>query len=290
VAASELPLLQVIEYFLEDSALALSKATMYNYRYNLQEFSGSMAGLGVASLHEVTPVQIRKYLVNAQDDGYSKAAVHQRYRVVRRLFSWCVAQSFITTDPMVAVRKPAKPKPVPYHLPIGQVETVLAACANTTHPVRDQAIVYLLLDTGLRRAELASVLLTDLNLQDRLVTVRLGKGGKGRLVPISSLAAHVLAEWLVDRPSDIGDRLFGLTGAGLQMLLYRLSKHTGVHVFCHALRHTFATLYGGDVQDLQKILGHAEVSTTAEIYRFRENAGLVRFHDERSPVTLLAKK
>jgi site-specific recombinase XerD len=49
-------------------------------------------------------------------------------------------------------------------------------------------------------------------------------------------------------------------------------------------------MYGGDVQDLQKILGHSEVGTTAEIYSHRESAGLVRFHDDRSPMAQLGKK
>jgi integrase len=196
----------------------------------------------------------------------------------------------VTTNPVLKVRRPSLPKPAPKALSLDDVHQVVAACAGTTHPDRNKAILALLLDTGLRRAELAALQVGDVDLPARLVTVRLGKGGKGRRVPISSMCAHVLAEWLVARPVELGNSFFGLKGNGLQMLFRRLAARSGVHFFCHALRHTFATLYEGDVQDLQKILGHSEVSTTAEIYRCRETVGLVRVHDERSPLARIEIK
>jgi site-specific recombinase XerD len=278
------PLNQAIEYFLEDSALGLASTTLRNYRYNLAEFSSFVGELQVATLQDVSAVHVRKYLVGVKDKGYSAWAVHQRYRVVGRLLRWCLEQGYLSVDVMRMVRCPAKPRPVPYSLSLVDLRKLMAAAGATNNPERDCAIVVLLLDTGLRRAELAGLLLLDLDFDARLVTVRVGKGGKGRRVPISSQCVQSLAAWRVVRPSDLGDSFFGLSGDGLHMLFLRLRAKCGVHVYCHALRHTFATLYRGDVQDLQKILGHADVSTTAEIYRFRETAALVRFHDERSPV------
>jgi site-specific recombinase XerD len=276
--------------FLQDSALALSRATMANYSYNLARFVGFVAARGAAGVADVSPSHLREYLNDLQKQNYSAATVNQAYRVLRTFFGWCLRESLLTADPMARVRRPKLSRPVPVHLSMDDVERLIAACASTTNPDRNKAIVVVFLDTGLRRAELASLELTDVDIPARLLTVRLGKGRKGRRVPLSSAVAHILAEWLVARPGALGDSLFGLTGHGLMMLLRRLAAKSGVHVFCHALRHTFATLYTGDVQDLQKILGHSEVSTTAEIYSHRESAGLVRFHDERSPMAHLGKK
>jgi site-specific recombinase XerD len=276
--------------FLQDSALALSKATMDNYRFNLARFARFVAERNVAGVGEVSALHLREYLNALQQAHYSASTVHQAYRVLRTFFGWCMREGLLSADPVARVRRPKLSRPVPVHLSMADVERLVAACARTTKPDRDKAIVVLFLDTGLRRAELAGLELNDIDIPARLVTVRLGKGRKGRRVPLSSWVAHILAEWLVAHPSALGSSLFGLKGHGLMMLLRRLSAKSGVRVYCHALRHTFATHYGGDVQDLQMILGHSEVSTTAEIYSHRESAGLVRFHDERSPMAQLGKK
>lgn len=276
--------------FLQDSALALSKATIYNYRFNLARFAGFVAERGIVGVADVSPLHLRAYLNSLQQQNYSAATVHQAFRVLRTFFGWCQREGLLAADPVARVRRPKLSKPVPVHLSMADIERLIAACDSTTNPERNRTIVILFLDNGMRRAELAGLELADIDIPARLVTVRLGKGRKGRRVPLSSWAAHVLAEWLVARPSALGSSLFGLTGPGLMMLLRRLSAKSGVRVYCHALRHTFATLYGGDVQDLQKILGHSEISTTAEIYSHRESAGLVRFHDDRSPMAAFGKK
>jgi site-specific recombinase XerD len=279
---------QVISSYLDDAALGISPNTLDIYRWNLAQMADHLSGVGVKSLRRVTPEHLRSFLLHLKEHGYRDATVHQHYRGMKTFFGWCVRQGYLTLDPMARVRAPRLPAPVHNRLDFEKIEKVLEAAKRTQQPERDYAIVVLLLDTGIRREELVSLAPDDVHLAEHVVAVRQGKGAKGREVPLSDVAAKALADWLAVRLPDTHG-LFGIkTGSGLYLFTSRLSRKVGFWFSPHDLRHTFATLYGGDVQDLQKILGHADVSTTASIYRHRGVSALVKVHDERSPVANLS--
>ncbi len=277
----------VVSSYLDDCALGLSPNTVESYRWNLDALIEFLSSLRVRSLLRVTADHLRAFFRHLQEQGYSPNTVHQHYRTVRAFFAWCIRQGYVSFSPVSVVRAPSRPRPVPVHLSASDVHKFIDAAKSTRNPERDYAIAMLFLDTGLRRAELVGLTVEDIDIPSRLVTVRLGKGAKGRKVPICSETSYGLAAWLVARPERVVG-LFGLKPAGVRQFVNRIARRAGLgHVYPHALRHTFATLYGGDVQDLQKILGHSDVSTTASIYRHRDASALVAVHDERSPVAHL---
>ncbi len=146
--------------------------------------------------------------------------------------------------------------------------------------VRDFAIVELLLGSGLRVSEACSLAIRDLHLQvgDPAIFVRNGKGGRARLVPISSRLAATLGAFIdrkrewgepleSDRPLFLGQHRVALTRFGMSKLwksalrAARLPDRWGIH----ATRHTFAVEVYRQTRDLrltQRLLGHASVVTT----------------------------
>ncbi len=183
-------------------------------------------------------------------------------------------------NPLRAVDIPKTAKTLPRYLTLEQSQQLLAAAASTTSefPERDYCMLTLLLNCGLRRAELAAINLRDIR-QDNTLRIH-GKGNKQRIVYLNEACQEAIAAYLKVRPRDgviDRDALF------LSRLKKRISLQ-GIHyvvkgylkqvdgaedMSTHKLRHTAATMmyqYGHvDIRVLQELLGHENLGTT-EIY------------------------
>jgi len=138
---------------------------------------------------------------------------------------------------------------------------------------RDQLLVHVGLNMGLRVSELCKLEVEHLDFTQRSCLVALGKGAKDRYVPIPEKLAARLQVWIGDRasgpvfPSAGGRRLAIRT---VQLRVKRLAKIAGItrNVKCHTLRHTFATRLietGADIRLVQELMGHSSLNTT-EVY------------------------
>ncbi len=154
----------------------------------------------------------------------------------------------------------------------------------------------MLLDTGLRLSELASLRVGDVRPDGTLHVM--GKGAKERIVPIGASARRALVRYLATRAAvAAGDPLFcgrwgpALTARGIQLAIARLGRRAAVGTRCspHTFRHTFARGYlvnGGDVFSLQQILGHATLDMVRRYVSLSE-ADLVARHRTASPADRL---
>jgi integrase/recombinase XerD len=132
--------------------------------------------------------------------------------------------------------------------------------------------------SGLRVSEIISIKINDLNFEAGFLRV-LGKGAKERIVPMNKRAANKIKKYMLElRPSLLKGRqspFLYLTGRGMPMTrqrfwqaLKKLGNLAGLKITPHSIRHSFAThlLDGGaDLRSVQKMLGHADISTT-QIY------------------------
>ena len=166
------------------------------------------------------------------------------------------------------------PKAAPRALEEGDVRKLLRA-AERRGSIRDQAILITLFATGLRLSELAALDLGDVALSARkgLVTVRDGKGGKHRVVPLNSQAREALQAWLDLRGPDAqtspavftGPSGKRLTDRAVDLVLRRIAADAGIPFSAHVARHTAATRLVRDGVDLvlvAEVLGHASLETT----------------------------
>lgn len=141
---------------------------------------------------------------------------------------------------------------------------------SVTPRTKDRALIALCGFCGLRSHEAVGVIREHLDLARRELTVSGGKGAKDRMVPISDMAfPYLVLAWLSTLPgayvvpkSDEGEQM---TPDGARAIIRRLGAKAGLEVSSHDLRATFATeVYGAtkDVLTVQRLLGHANVTTT----------------------------
>lgn len=221
-------------------------------------------------------------------------------QAVGRLFAYLVKEGRILMSPAAALpvrspRWPALPRTVEPH----EMDALVRVTDDET-PVglRDRAVLEVLFGCGLRRAELVGLDLYDLDLARGCVTVRRGKGGKSRTVPVAGAAHEALLEYLEHgRPALMSvhsDRALFLSSTGRRMntttlrdrvILYAAKARLTHPVTLHAFRHGFATSLirgGADVRHVQELLGHAEIDSTAR-YMHLQVADLVRVHGRSHP-------
>jgi site-specific recombinase XerD len=192
-------------------------------------------------------------------------------------FKWLVAEGCLDASPMASIAKPVVRFEEKQPLTPAQVKALLSAARRSLHPRRDEALVLLLLDTGIRSSELVGLKVKDVDLHARRCNV-LGKGNKLRAVHFGTTAGNALRIWLrqhggsPDDPLFLADKSGGavrpLTRSGLQKLLKRLGDAAGIQgTPCspHVLRRTFAVTWlrnGANVFSLQAMLGHSELRMT----------------------------
>jgi site-specific recombinase XerD len=217
---------------------------------------------------DISRADVQGYLEALFARGASASTAAGHYRRLQQLFRWLVEEQEITVSPIVGMRPPAIPEQPVAVLTEADIGKLIAACSGVSFEARrDEAIVRLFLDGGLRLSELVGLRLADVD-QDLEVVVVMGKGRRGRAVPFGARTGNALARYLrlrerhpSARPTDA---LFlgakgALTGSGIAQMLRRRAKDAGLdHLHPHQLRHTAAHRWmaaGGQEQDLMRIMG-----------------------------------
>lgn len=253
-----------------------------------------------------TPTLLRQYVVHVQGrmrkDGKPLAGstVTSYVQSVLAFVRWLVAEELIDRDITKNVRKPPPPHVEKQPLTDDELRSLLVAAKASTHPLRDYAILCLLIDTGLRAAELTSLTLACVSFEQQLILVRNGKGRKDRAVPFSlttgkAVRAYLHKERSPERQTDllfITDDGQALAIRSLHSLIRRLACVAGVdRAHPHLFRHTFAVHFlrnGGDSLMLQRLLGHSSLTMTNH-YVTMQTGDLVQGHLTASPLTSLTK-
>jgi integrase/recombinase XerD len=208
---------------------------------------------------------------------------HIRLGAVRAFFRWLTRQNVLLSNPASELELPKLGARLPSAvLTRTEVEKVLAqASPATAVGLRDRAILETLYATGVRRSELISLRLYDIDAERGTVMVRQGKGLKDRVIPIGERALGWIARYLDEvRPSLVmppDEGFLFLTSLGERLTpdfltqsvrRYVVSAEIGKSGSCHLFRHTMATLMlegGADVRYIQEMLGHAHLDST-EVY------------------------
>jgi site-specific recombinase XerD len=195
------------------------------------------------------------------------ATISVQYRALQQFFRWAVAEEEIPSSPMTKMRPPIVPEEPPAVLSADQIAKLIRACQGSGFLARrDLAILRLLLDTGMRRCELAGLKLDDLDMEQGTAVV-VGKFRRPRVVPFGRRTAQALDRYLrvrslhrlAFRPELWLGKGGTMSDSGLYQALKTRGKMAGVpEVFCHQMRHTFAHVWlseGGTEGDLMRLAG-----------------------------------
>lgn len=198
---------------------------------------------------------------------------------VRSFLSWLRDRGQILYDPLRAVPVPKREKRIPRAILTEEQVRQILNLFTTRRQLRRKAIVELFYSTGIRRSELLSLDIYDLQLKERVLFVRSGKGGKDRLLPLVKKSADVLSEYLHKHRHRAGEKTTALFLApdGTRMKSKAVEKLCQwirerlcmeIPLSAHVFRHSIATHLldrGMSIRCIQAFLGHADLSST-EIY------------------------
>jgi len=220
------------------------------------------------TLDELTRSAIIAWLGDLADAGRSTNTLSTRFRGLRRFCRWLVTEGILDASPMDGMEQPkGAPKPVPV-LTDDDVAALLKSCTGTTFADRrDQAILRVLFDCGIRISECARLTLADVDFDLEVLRV-VGKGRKVRVVPFGAKTARTLDRYLRERRrhrlAAESDALWlsqrgPLSVDGLDDRLRVRARQANVEgLHAHRFRHTAADAWlraGGGEQDLKRLMG-----------------------------------
>ena len=198
---------------------------------------------------------------------WKPTTAHNRYRGLHAFFKWTVAEGDLTVSPMDGMKPPQLPEqPVEVVRPEHLVRLLRTCEGRDFTSRRDTAIVLLLVDTGMRRAECVGMTLDDVDLDQRIVWV-LGKGRRPRALPIGRKTAQALDRYLRVReghrlahlPQVRVGRNGPMTPSGVYQVVHDRARAAGLPAMHpHQLRHAFATSWlaeGGNENELMLVAG-----------------------------------
>lgn len=268
-----------------------SDRTPTEYGRYAGHFAAMLAGQG-KTLAEATPADAHAFAYAPLPDRRrggapgrepGPASVNVRLAAVRSLYDFAARIGAVARNPADSVKRPRLPEPTPKGLTPAQVRALLAATPDTAGGERDRALILTAVLTGLRRAELIGLTAGALSCTDAgtpMYTVR-AKGGKLRYRELPAPAYDAIRAYLADagRPLETlapDERIFPITSQTLYTNLRRYGRAIGLDdLTVHTLRHTAAKLRrsaGASLEDVQAVLGHSSVATTARYLARLEGA------------------
>ena len=249
-----------------------SPATVKVYTQGVRTYLTWCTARGAAPM---TRTSLNTWIAEMLDAGAAAGTARTRQLAMRRFTGWLIAVGRLHADPFLGIKGSPQRQPLVTPLTDDELRALISTCTAPTHrphePLhhrRDEAIIRLMLETGIRAGELIALGADDVDLVAGLVTVRRGKGGGGRVIPIGPAVTRALYAYLDlrqhHRHADSTNLWLGERGAsfgydGLGRALRRRAQRAGIKGFHpHKLRHTAAhrwLAHGGSESGLMAIAG-----------------------------------
>jgi integrase/recombinase XerC len=276
-----------------------SSHTLKAYENDLRQFvlfaSGEKDILATGAGHK----QIRYWIVHLMETGVSPRTIRRKISALGSYFRYLERRGTLPSNPMIKVSLPKWRRPLPEFIPENNLEQLLDETdfgADYTG-YRDRVVLELLYFTGIRRSELVRLNNSDVDTAEMTIKVH-GKGGKERLVPLSSSFSAVLEDFRSKKESWFGKTgpsdPFFVTGTNRRLypeLVYRIvRKYLQLVAGAgkkspHILRHSFATHMlnnGADLNAIKELLGHANLNAT-QVYTHNSFEKLKKIYKQAHP-------
>jgi site-specific recombinase XerD len=256
--------------------------TLKGYGAQLRHFLHWLEANGYPSpaISDMTTPLLRRYLYHLSGKALRPRTVRSYFHPLRSLGEWLVENGALTSNVFKSVKMPTRDAAIRMTVSDEEVKTLLDACERQRNKRRAalcRAVIATLVYQALRRAELCDLQLEDIDLHDKTLLVRDGKGGKSRMIPLHEDCVAALKEWKALRWKDCKhsflfalDRNRRMGFRGLHTLIEDVKAIAGYegreNIKPHSLRHWRATdlmRAGVNIRDISIFLGHTRLETTA---------------------------
>jgi integrase/recombinase XerD len=286
------PVERFLNYLTVEKGLSVN--TIEAYRNDLNNFQRYLSRRG-KDITNFNRTNIIAYLNHLRDIGRQTPTIARNIASIRGLCRFMLLEGIIDEDPVENLSTPKGWKHLPKVIGVDEVFSLLNTPGGKPLSLRDKAILELIYSSGLRVSEIINLRLNDINFEAGFITVK-GKGSKERVVPINERAMNLIKKYIKElRPSLLKNKTTPnlivakggkpMTRQRVWQLIKMYSRGLSIDISPHTLRHCFAShlLDGGaDLRALQKMLGHADISTT-QIYTKVTPERLKKIHKEYHP-------
>lgn len=279
--------------------LGLSANTRQAYERDLRLFCKTLGFKNSDALVNVSREQITGYMTQLKEKGLAAATIARKLAAIKAFYRFMTAEGYMDTNPAEVVEAGTKGIKLPRVLSEDEVVRLLNQPDITTaEGFRDRTMLEVLYATGMRVSELINLTLERVDLNMKYI-IAFGKGSKERIVPLGSVAAEFLQQYLEkvrpkltheDRNTNIVFLAFGgheLTRQRFWQIIRAYGRKANINkaLTPHILRHSFATHLldnGADLRSVQELLGHSDISTT-QIYTHLTNKRLRDIYAKAHP-------
>jgi site-specific recombinase XerD len=287
----------VTDYLNACEARALSPNTMLIYRETLHQFTAFLADQD-QHVRALTRQQHEQFLAHLVEAGMSVSTRITRFRALHSFWQWCLREPDIVellhASPMANMQEPRADDTLPEVLTDAQILALFKTCGKDFLGVRDEALMRLFLDTGLRLSELQSIHLEQVDLKERIIFV-LGKGRKQRFVKFGLKCAASLGRYIRMRSSHphaadpalwLGRRGAMAVGTIKDLIKSHGNKCGMPWMHAHLLRHTYIDRLksaGMSDEHIMAMTGHSNLMTLTRYGRKRRSERALDMYDAMSP-------
>lgn len=291
----------IMQLFLEylTVELGLSANTRQAYERDLRLFCKTLGFKNSDALVNVNREQITGYMTQLKEKGLAAATIARKLAAIKAFYRFMTAEGYMDANPAEVVEAGTKGIKLPRVLSEDEVVRLLNQPDITTaEGFRDRTMLEVLYATGMRVSELINLTLERVDLNMRYI-IAFGKGSKERIVPLGSVAAEFLQQYLekvrpklthAGRNTNIVFLAFGgheLTRQRFWQIIRAYGRKANINkaLTPHILRHSFATHLldnGADLRSVQELLGHSDISTT-QIYTHLTNKRLRDIYAKAHP-------
>ena len=281
-------------FIIDRKSRGLSPSTIIFYQKKLRTFLQYCEIKQIHDIQEIKPRHVREYVLWLESKGHNKGGIHAHFRVLRSFLYWYEEENDLTdwVNPIqkVKVKRPRQDPLEPAD--IDAIKAMLDVCERDFTGIRDRLIILILLDTGLRAAELLALNFENVDPITGTLQVMHGKGDKFRVVFLGKKSRIALRSYYRKNKHLEGALIIGvhgerLTYTGLRLLLKRRAQKAGVEYQPpHSFRRLFALTMlrnGIDVFSLQLLMGHADLQMLRQ-YLKQAGSDLQEAHNQASPV------
>lgn len=267
-----------IDYLRHEKRYATN--TLTAYQVDLDQFITFIAEMGFKDPFSVNSSIIRLWVVHLVESGANPLTLRRKLSALNTFYKYAIKKGLSKSNPAKGISLPKAPIRLPKFVEQGKLLDHLAndhAFEDSFPGIRDKLIIEVLYATGMRRNELLQLKWSDINHSSGQLRI-LGKGGKQRIVPISTQLTAQIEQYRKIAGAHFGtdelpERII-LTNQGQpaypELIYLTVKKHlslcsTQEKKSPHVLRHSFATHLsnnGAPLNDIKELLGHASLAST----------------------------